>query len=131
MRHLALGTVLFLAIMAAPLMLMGIRSWRRIAYPDRLPGRWPENSPILRRMEILQWLVYGAGASATIAGLFLFDSSHRLARATCWIVFGSYGGFRLLLTYYIHDRKPLPPEIALGWMDSAKPLQSANWGQPA
>jgi hypothetical protein len=86
-------------------------------------------------MEILHWIVYGAGASAIIGGLMLDGSSHHLAREICWDIFVSYNGLRLLIVYYIQDRKPLPPEIDLNdlpraWMNSAKPIQSVQWGQP-
>jgi hypothetical protein len=133
--HLQSGKLLLLTLVAVPLLLMGIRSWRRTMYPDQLPLRWPQDSPMPDRMKRLDWILWTAGISGIIGAGFLEGPSHRLAREVCWDNFGSYNGLRLLLIYYTNDRKPHPPEISLSdlsqpWIDSVKPIESGHWGHP-
>jgi hypothetical protein len=45
--YLVIGFV----VVGIPLLLVGVRAWKRWFHPDRLPGRWPDGYQLVARLQ--------------------------------------------------------------------------------
>jgi hypothetical protein len=68
--------VLFLVIVGnIPMIFVGVRSWRRWFYPNRLPIRWTDDSVAYKRVRIAEWVAAGVNLVGWLAVGLMISAS--------------------------------------------------------
>lgn len=141
LKHIPSDEQLAFLFMCVPLVCVGLfvscRSWRRWFYPARLPVRWVEDSVWLKRLKVLDWVVYGMSAVVMLGIIVLMFRSEDAMRSRAahymWIVYSASMSFRAILMQVREDRKPLSPPssptLGLSQLstDKIKPVYSKDW----
>jgi hypothetical protein len=138
-RHATAYVVSIIVAACFPGVFLGVRSWRRWFYPDRLPARWAEDSVTYKRVRAAEWVAGVANLVAWLAVALMTlgqETSHQRARPALLAAL-LFCSIRVILMQYREDRKPLSPEVALPIVspydpslrltNSVRPVYSKDW----
>jgi hypothetical protein len=125
----------FLAL-GLPLLLIGVRAWRRWFHPDRLPARWPSGYRLMTNLQTLDSALSWTWVLGIAITWALDLSSHHSAYIAFAFIAGAAAAWEGLLRKYIADRKYIPPprppyDPSKSWTSTMKPFHSEHWGRNA
>jgi hypothetical protein len=140
-RHVKDDALLVFALLApsVPVIFLGIRSYQRWFYPDRMPTRWSRDSAALRWVRAAELAAAGVNLVAWLAvGLMnLGQEASRHKSHLAWLAVIISASIRLILMQYREDRKPMPPlvplspisphDLSLRLTNAIRPVYSKEW----
>jgi hypothetical protein len=128
------NTILGFAALGVPLLLVGLRSWNRLAYPERVPVRWGRDDWRGYRLQTLDlaltWMwILSMGASWAVN-----ESRHSTAYMVSTLLFCGAAGWSIFLRTYVEDRKYIAParpphDLSRTWETEMTAFRSEHWGE--